>query len=56
MIAIEARVTEIPPFLPLTDSETYVKYARMRIGELDVLMAQQAETHMRTHNGVDRKR
>jgi hypothetical protein len=53
MIAVEARVTEIPPFLPLSDSETYVKYARMRIGGLDVLMAQQAESHMRTPNGVE---
>jgi len=53
LVAVEARVTEIPPSLPLRDSETSVQFARMRIGNFDVLMAQQAETHMRTAKGVE---
>jgi hypothetical protein len=53
LIAVDSHVTEIPPYLPLVDSETNMKYARMRIGQYDVVMAQEAESHMMGTDGVE---
>jgi len=43
LVRVESAATEIPPFLPLREMTTDVSYARTRIGERDVLLAQQAD-------------
>jgi hypothetical protein len=46
LIRVEARADEIPPFLPLGEMSLSVDYARTRIGEYGVLLAQDADLHM----------
>jgi hypothetical protein len=53
LIRVESRAVEIPPDLPVAEASTNVDYARMRIGENDVLLAQQADSHMLDANGVE---
>jgi hypothetical protein len=43
LVRVESGATEIPAFLPLREMMTDVRYARTRIGEHDVLLAQQAD-------------
>ncbi len=52
LIRVESRAAEIPADLPLEESSENVDYARMRIGEYDVMLAQQADSHMLASNGV----
>jgi hypothetical protein len=53
LIRVESRASEIPPLLPLMAATTTVTYSRMRVGEYNALMAQQAESHMWTADGVE---
>lgn len=53
LIRLESRADEIPPYLPLEEAGTNVNYARMRIGNHDVLLAQQADMHMLTSSGME---
>ena len=53
LIRLESRADEIPPYLPLEEASTNVNYARMRIGDYTVLLAQQAELHMLDATGVE---
>lgn len=53
LIRLESRAMEIPSYLPLAEAGTNVDYARTRIGGTDVLLAQQADTHMVNRNGVE---
>ena len=46
LIRLESHATEIPPYLPLQNSGMNVDYARMRIGDSDTLLAQQADSTM----------
>ena len=46
LIRAESRAAEIPPFLPLEEAGTNVNYARMRIGDSNALLAQQADSSM----------
>jgi len=49
LIRAESRAAEIPPFLPVQEAGTNVNYARMRIGDSNTLLAQQADSSM--HDG-----
>jgi hypothetical protein len=53
LIRVESRADEIPPYLPLEQASTNVNYARMRIGDYNVLLAQQADLHMLAATGVE---
>jgi hypothetical protein len=53
LIRLESRVDEIPPYLPLEEASTNVNYARMRIGDYNALLAQQADSHMLDAEGVE---
>ncbi|MGA3023166.1 MAG: hypothetical protein ABSF98_00210 [Bryobacteraceae bacterium] len=53
LIRLESRADEIPPYLPLEEASTNVNYARMRIGDHDVLLAQQADSHLLEATGVE---
>jgi hypothetical protein len=53
LIRLESHATEIPDYLPLDESSENVDYARMRIGEYDVLLAQQADSHMLDATGME---
>ena len=53
LIRVESRADEIPPDLPLEEASTNVNYARMRIGDDNVLLAQQADSHMLDAVGVE---
>lgn len=53
LIRLESRVDEIPPYLPLVEASTKVNYARMRIGDSNALLAQQADSHMLNIAGVE---
>jgi hypothetical protein len=53
LIRLKSRADEIPPSLPLAEASESVNYARMRIGEDDVLLAQQAELHMLHASGME---
>jgi hypothetical protein len=46
LIRLESQADEIPPYLPLTAMTLNVNYARTRIGESGVLLAQAADLHM----------
>ena len=50
---ITAVATEIPPSLPISGMTTDVSYARTRIGEHTVLLAQQADIDLSTSNGLE---
>ena len=45
LIRLKSRADEIPPSLPLAEANESVNYARMRIGDDNVLLAQQADLH-----------
>ena len=53
LIRLESRADEIPPYLPLEEASTNVNYARMRIGDYSVLLAQQADPYMLDAAGVE---
>jgi hypothetical protein len=53
LLRVEARVVEIPPFLPLDSVQSKVSYARTRIGEHDVLLPQQAELYLAEPPGIE---
>jgi hypothetical protein len=53
LVRLEAAATEIPPSLPLEDMSTDVTYARTRIGEHDVLLAQQADIDLLEPSGLE---
>ena len=53
LIRVSYRAVEIPPFLPLKEAATTVNYGRVRIGDSDVILAQQAEMHMLQANGFE---
>jgi len=53
LIRLKSRVDEIPPYLPLLEASANVDYARMRIGDYNVLLAQQAGSHMLNIAGVE---
>ena len=53
LIRLESRVNEIPPYLPLQEGSTNVNYSRMRIGDYNVLLAQQADLHILGATGVE---
>jgi hypothetical protein len=46
LIRAESRAAEIPPYVPVQDAGTNVNYARMRIGDSNTLLAQQADSSM----------
>jgi hypothetical protein len=46
LVRVESTATEIPPSLPLREMTAAVTYARTRIGEHDVLLAQQADVDL----------
>jgi hypothetical protein len=52
LIRLESHATEIPPYLPLEEESMKVSYARTRIGEYNVLVAQQADLQMLQTSGV----
>ena len=53
LIRAESRAAEIPPFLPLEEAGTNVNYARMRIGDSNALLAQQADSSMVDGSNVE---
>jgi len=53
LIRLKSRADEIPPSLPLAEASESVNYARMRIGDDNVLLAQQAELHMLHATGME---
>jgi hypothetical protein len=53
LIRLDSRVDEIPPYLPLIEASTNVNYARMRIGDYNALLAQQADSRMLNIAGVE---
>jgi hypothetical protein len=52
LIRVESHAVEIPPFLPLQEAGLNVDYARVRIGDSDALLAQQAGSNMLDADGV----
>jgi hypothetical protein len=52
LIHVESHAVEIPPFLPLQEAGMNVDYARVRIGDSDALLAQQAGSNMLDADGV----
>jgi hypothetical protein len=53
LIRLEFQADEIPPYLPLIEMTSNVNYARMRIGESSVLLAQAADSHMLKTTGEE---
>lgn len=53
LIRLESHADEIPPFLPLQGSSLKVNYSRTKLGQSDVLLAQQADLHMLESSGVE---
>jgi hypothetical protein len=53
LIRLESQAVEIPPYLPLIEMTSNVNYARMRIGEYGVLLAQAADSHMLKTTGEE---
>jgi len=53
LIRLKSRADEIPPSLPLAEASESVNYARMRIGDDNVLLAQQADLHMLHASGME---
>ena len=53
LIRSESRAAEIPPFLPLQEAGANVNYARMRIGDANALLAQQADSSMLDGSDVE---
>lgn len=53
LIRVKSHADEIPPYLPLEEESSKVDYARMRIGEYNVLLAQQADMQLWETTGVE---
>ena len=53
LIRLESQVDEIPAYLPLVEMTVNVNYARTRIGEHSVLLAQEAGLHMLKTTGEE---
>jgi hypothetical protein len=53
LIRVESRADEIPPYLPLEEMSANVNYARMRIGDHNVILAQQADLQVLDAKGVE---
>jgi hypothetical protein len=53
LIRVESHAIEIPPYLPLASADLNIDYARMRIGDADALLAQQADSSMLDGEGID---
>ena len=53
LIRLESHAGEIPTYLPLAEASTTVNYARTRIGDYNVLMAQQADLHLLETTGEE---
>jgi len=53
LIRAESRAAEIPPYVPVQDAGTNVNYARMRIGDSNTLLAQQADSSMLDGSNVE---
>jgi hypothetical protein len=53
LLRIEAAASEIPPWLPLQEMRTDVTYARTRIGEHEVLLAQRADIDLLEPTGLE---
>jgi hypothetical protein len=53
LIRLESHANEIPPSLPVEEVSTKVHYARTRIGEYNVLLAQQADMHLLQTMGAE---
>jgi hypothetical protein len=53
LIRLEYQADEIPAYLPLQEMAISVNYARTRIGESNVLLAQEADTHMLKTTGEE---
>jgi hypothetical protein len=53
LIRLESQADEIPPYLPLIEMTENVYYARTRIGEYGVLLAQEADLHMLKTTGQE---
>jgi hypothetical protein len=53
VLRLEARVTEIPAYLPLAESDSTVNFVRTRIGGADALVAQHATLHMLETSGAE---
>jgi hypothetical protein len=53
LIRLESQVDDIPPYLPLIEMTVNVNYARTRIGEHSVLLAQEAGLHMLKTTGEE---
>ena len=51
LLRMDGRATEIPPFLPLGGMEYSVAFARTRIGDTEVLLAQDASLYMAQIDG-----
>ena len=53
LLRVESHATEIPPFLALQGADMNVNYARIRIGDSDTLLAQEADSRMLDGSGED---
>lgn len=53
LIRLESYADEIPPYLPVEEESSSVDYARMRIGEYNVLLAQEADFHQLQSTGEE---
>ncbi len=53
LVRVETVAAEIPPSLPIDEMTTTVNYARTRIGERDVLLAQQADIDLSEPGGLE---
>jgi hypothetical protein len=53
LIRLESHAEEIPPYLPVEEESSSVDYARMQIGEYNVLLAQQADFHQLQSTGEE---
>jgi hypothetical protein len=53
LLRLESSADEIPPYLPVEVQSTKMNYARTRIGDYDVLLAQQADLHMLESSGEE---
>ncbi len=52
-VRLESNASEIPPTLPLTFASVNLNYARVRIGDRDVLAPQRADLHMAQSGGEE---
>lgn len=52
LIRLVSHADEIPPYLPLVAQSTEIDYARTQIGDLSVLLAQEANVQLTEESGV----